>query len=523
MTYKEVEALYLSKKDQETLEALITFFEYHHNNQKVLYYIADCFCELKRYFEGLNFVLPKIDNKTFFHNRYSGIIRKLIKGILDSFYNKEKSEIIDIEKYGEYVNLLKELWMEYGEKIYLSTYGFECRKMNWQNEFLLLLHSIKDESIINDQYVNNAKIWCLYDLNIKNFNITRNTNESEIEYFFIEAEKIISNCSQEDINNYYNNPYGLTIVKAVKILNQRSHCNHKEIIKWLERLDVNKLPADDEKQYINSFGRECENASTREFYYYQLARAYEKAEEYEKCINICKKALLEDLNFHYKNKLWLKSRMLYCECQIANDKQIAINNYKKIVDKNDFWFMRHKLACVYFNNNMLQEALKYNCLAFDIEQEDKKLINIIYDLAYILETLKYDNEAKIFFLEYIKIRNKYSWDIPYDIEIKARLYNLDLKTSKKVNLHVLKNMCYDLLVSVNHFFEGRVKYFTKNNMSGFIKLKKGCEIFFNKHQVKFCNDIKIGDIVLFEIVENKKGNKAINIIKKEKNNGKHTY
>lgn len=59
MTYKEAKELYDTAKNDTALNALIEFFEYHNNNQNVLYYIADCYNELHRFSDGLKYVLPK--------------------------------------------------------------------------------------------------------------------------------------------------------------------------------------------------------------------------------------------------------------------------------------------------------------------------------------------------------------------------------------------------------------------------------------------------------------------------------
>lgn len=522
MTYKEAKELYDTAKNDTALNALIEFFEYHNNNQNVLYYIADCYNELHRFSDGLKYVLPKIDGCTFSYDRYAIIIRKLFKGHLSNLMDKDSNRPLNKDEYLQEVNKVKELWLKFNDEKALAIYGFECRKIGCQKEFLNLIETIEDQNVLSDSYVKNAQLWNMYDLYIKKFSINLETTKEDIDEFLEKSKFIVNNCSQEETDKYYTNPYGLTIVKVVKILNQRAYCNYKDIIKWISLLDVDKLPYNDENQFVTSFGRECESASTREFYYYQITRAYEKNREYEKCIEICDKALSEDIKFHYKNRLWIKARKLYCECQIADDKIKAINNYKKIVDKNDFWFMKHKLASIYFNNNMMQEALRYNSLALDLRQEDKKLINVIYDLIYIFEAENDYEKSKICLTEYIKIRNNYGWDIPFDIEAKAKLYNINSGIKGKINLKLLKNICFcdkkNSVLAPKHI--GTVKSFTSNGYSGFIETVDDGLIFFNKTEAKNVL-LSIGDIVEFELGKNVKGRTAIKIQLKEKKNGKY--
>lgn len=116
-------------------------------------------------------------------------------------------------------------------------------------------------------------MWCLYDVGIKGIKISEDISDDEIELFLKTAVAIVLNCSQLSQDQYFNNPYVLTVVKTVKMLNRRASVNYKLIIEWLKKLDVEQLPMDDVKTFITEFGREVESASTREFYYYQLARA----------------------------------------------------------------------------------------------------------------------------------------------------------------------------------------------------------------------------------------------------------
>lgn len=511
MTYKEVIELYDTAKDENALNALIEFFEYHNNNKNVLYYIADCFNELQRFSDGLNYVLSKVDNDIFPFERYSSIIKKLFKGLLITMTDKETNKPIDKQEYEQELYKIKQLWLEFKDVRFLSMYGFECRKIDNQQEYLKLLESIEDDNILSNNYIKSAQLWCYYDLYIKKFSVDKETTNEQICEFLKNAEFMTASCYQEELDKYYSNPYVLTVVKVVKILNQTSSSKFKEIIKWISLLDVDKLPPDDENLYTTSFGRECESASTREFYYYQITRAYEKVKEYEKCIEICNKALSEDIKFHYRNKLWIKARKLYCECQIAKDKGKAILNYKKVVDKSDFWFMKHKLASIYFTNNMMKEALIYNYLALDLKQEDKKLINVIYDLVYIFEALGEYSKLKMCLMEYIKIRNNNGWDLSLDIEAKAKLYSINCDLKGKINIDGIKKLC-----SCNKKLKGTVKSFTQNGFSGYIEMQNNNKlVFFNKSESKIAN-LKIGDNVEFELGKNKKGSIAIKIHLKEK-------
>lgn len=512
MKYSEAIQLYDNGDYEKALSALMEFFDYYKNNLKVLSLIVDCFLRLEKYDEALQYILPKIDGKIFTHGKVSNIVRMAIKASYDNADEQRKTELCD---------LLIELNTVSGNCIptYVSLYGQLCRKQKCAQDYLDYLSVIQDENVLQNKYVNDAKLWCLYDVGIKGIKISEGISEDEIELFLKAADSIVLNCSQLSQGQYFNNPYVLTVVKTVKMLNHRASVNYKLIIEWLKKLDVEQLPIDDVKTFTTEFGREVESASTREFYYYQLARAYEKVGEYQECINVCDRALGELQKFHYRNHLWLTARKLFCTCMVADNKKEAIENYKRVVEKHQFWYMYHKLSNIFWNNNQIKEALVYSCKAFDSSQEDKKLINVIDDLSYLFEANGDVQGAKIFAQSYVRIRNKYGWKIRYYARSRAELFGLDVENKDEIKLTKLKTYCdnyLDKILGIKQKGFGEIVCFTKNGFSGFIKQSNGQQIFFNKAQIKNRTEPKIGDRVEFDFSQNDKGDIATNIFIKEK-------
>ena len=505
MRYAEAKQIYDQKQYEDALIAFIEFFEYYKNNSRALYYIADCYFNLQKYDEALEYVVPYVDNQKICHNQMSGIICKIIKSSFE--INKEEHKL-------KLAELLLELWVKSDEKEiqYLSTYGVLSRKMGCAEKYINILDELENKNILQDEYSKNAKLWCLYDCYIKTFNISDATENHEIEGFIERANYIIDNCEQKELINYHVNPYVFTIIKVVKILNTRSSINYGDIICWLMKLDVKELPNDNEGSFIAKNEKEYQYASSREFYYYQLARAYEKTDKYTECINICDQALQDDIQFHYRNRLWLTARKLYCECIVAEDKEAAIREYKKMADKNNYWYMQHKLANIYFRNNQMKEALIYGCKALDITQEDKKLINVILDLSYFFEANNDISAAKVFLQNAIAIKRKYHWQVDWGLQCRLRQYGLDEIGTIRVN--DLKRICRRVLEvqPKEERYIGEIVKYTKNGYSGFIKQRQGENIFFNKSEIKSKMTLQIGSKVSYDISENKQGLVAKNII-----------
>jgi hypothetical protein len=197
LTYKEAKELYDTAKNDTALNALIEFFEYHNNNQNVLYYIADCYNELHRFSDGLKYVLPKIDGCTFSYDRYAIIIHKLFKGHLSNLIDKDSNRPLNKDEYLQEVNKVRELWLKFNDEKALAIYGFECRKIGCQQEFLNLIETIEDQNVLSDSYVKNALLWNMYDLYIKKFSINLETTKEDFDKFLGKAKFIVNNYSQE--------------------------------------------------------------------------------------------------------------------------------------------------------------------------------------------------------------------------------------------------------------------------------------------------------------------------------------
>lgn len=140
------------------------------------------------------------------------------------------------------------------------------------------------------------------------------------------------------------------------MLKDRSSVNYKKIIELLELLDPLKLPLDNVQTIKGPNDREMELASSREVYYQDLTKAYEKTRQFEKAYTLCDKALNENSKWHYRNDLWIKARKYYCLCLANVDFDINIEEYKKIVEEKKFWFMYHNLGNLMIAHSQIDEG-----------------------------------------------------------------------------------------------------------------------------------------------------------------------
>lgn len=362
-------------------------------------------------------------------------------------------------------------------KYHYNMYGWTLRKLDESQYFLQIISPLLEQEIFNVNDFLDLLVWCQYDVYIKKY-------KEDCDYDILEkADFILSNCQQLDLNNCIKNPFVLTIFKIVKVLKKRASINYKKIVELLEKIDPMELPLDDEFEYEDSNYNKRETSSKREFYYQNISSAYEKTMQYEKCIEICEKALEEDMKLHFRNKLWFTARLHYCKCKISTDFGKDINEYKKIIEKHRFWYMYHKLSALYWSKNDIDNALYYSCLSFDIIDEMKKKVNVMSDIGDLLIAKGDESNAVKFFQCALYYRTINGWGISRELEYQKILNNIDV--TKKPNLLELKKISLIKAISLNdNLNAGIMKQTDKNKKYGFIlSLNLNMDIYYKKEYI----------------------------------------
>lgn len=382
-------------------------------------------------------------------------------------------------------------------RYHYNMYGWTLRKLGESQYFLQIISPLLEQKIFNISDFIDLLAWCQYDVYIKNYN-------EDCDYDILEkAGFILDNCKQLDLNNCIKNPLVLTIFKIIKVLKKKSSINYKKIVELLEKIDPMELPLDDEFEYEDNNHKKRETSSKREFYYQNISSAYEKTMQYEKCIEICEKALEEDIKFHFRNKLWFTARLYYCKCRISTNFEKDIDEYKKIVEKNRFWYMYHKLSALYWSKNDIEKALYYSCLAFDIIDEMKKKVNVMSDIGDLLIAKGDESNAVKFFHCALYYRTINGWGISRELEYQRILNDIDI--TKKPNLIELKKISLIKAISLNnHLNVGIMKQTDKNKKYGFISsLNLNRDIYFKKeHILNNKNYLPENTFVTFDVYDN---------------------
>ncbi len=420
------------------------------------------------------------------------------------------------ENYTIAKQILKILWDNSSkDDVYLLyEYGKVLRKVKEGNTFIEICRELtKNDHILSNKWIKSILCWCLYDCCIKNYTIKDNDSFDE---FIKRAVYIKDNCIQEEINQNFINPYILTIKKVVKIFNERASKNFKEIIKWLSYLNPDKL-SEEVFTFKDETGKERELASPKEFYYQHLAKALEKTIDYEACIRTCEKALNVINKFHYRNETWIKARMYYSRCMVEEDIENAIDDYKKLAYKENFWFMYHKLSQICFRYNRIQDALLYASKAYSNRFEYEKMVNLLIDTAFLWQATGNDINAKLFFQGSAYYRKQHGWHFSEELEYAVNIYKLDV--DKKPDIRKIQNVSNDYIESVEgkkDCFKGKIINILHHGGAGFIKPDHGnTNIYFNMKDVKGKITLINNDIVEYELLNGKNGRcRAVKIVKR---------
>ena len=389
----------------------------------------------------------------------------------------------------------------------LNAYGHALRKNGQSLEFIRIYTQIDKKSYLRkNPYVLSALCWCVYEGHIKEY------DPKEIDKFddFIKrALYIVKNCEQKPAEQEHFNPYVLTVKKVVKSYNDKSSTRNskrsqEEIIKWLNLLNPEILS---EKCLISNIdGEEYEQASSKEFYYQNIIKAYEKIGNYNECITLGEKALSVIKKFHYRNKTWIKARILYCKCMISEDIETDIEKYKQMAEKERYWFMWYKLANICYSFGKMEESLFSNSEALHQEYKYENMVNLFYNLGLCWKAIGNEENAKVYWQASAYYRTLKGWNISEELQYYIIAYKLDV--SVKPNKYNLQKIAKQYIDENDASYEyGVIDNILPHGGSGFITPdSKEDNIYFSmKNVVRNKNDIKKDTKVKYKVVQKEDG------------------
>lgn len=412
--------------------------------------------------------------------------------------------------------LYQKIWNEFkiNDPYTMFKYGNILRNIKKSKEFIELYVKYDFSNITDKQknFIDRIFSWCLYDIYIKPYD-KNNRDQGKYENFISNAHRILE-IQNSNNHKYYESAFVKTCVKVANVIVHKTAIpNYKEIIWWMEQLNVSEL-SNNPYSFVDKENKKREIASDREIYYQYLSKCYEKMNDYDKCLEICEQALKDVGRFHYRNHIWIKERKLYCSCFIEENYDQAIENYKLFAEKQQKCYMFCKLSNLYYSRTKIKESLVYGCKALLLEYDIPKIINLLEDLAYYWREYGKSENAHKFFYACFYYRMKRRWKISQELCYEIKQYNFSLTT--EIDFKELIKIAEDFVNanSLTKIRHGIITMIDKSKQFGFIKIndKTKDKIYFNFKNVLDKNVLYKNSNVVFEIItNNRKLNEAINL------------
>lgn len=350
----------------------------------------------------------------------------------------------------------------------LSKIGVEIRNVDkvnenfiYSNKYIDHLMELGIENFTSNKFIMSPFTWCVYQVKIKPYEYNENTYSNFIEW----ANLVINNCSQQPLEKTYATPFVVTVLKVIKIFREKSAISYYQLLDWVNKLNPKEL-SEEPYSFTDFKGKEREIASPKEVYYQTKTKCLEKLKKYEECSNCCEFALNDFKKWHYRNDLWITARMWYCRCMTSLSDD-SINKYKAIAEKENFWYMYHKIGNIYLSAGDTDNALYYFNKALVSDTIDsEKMINLFFDLGLIWENNKRYDIAKMFYQACYYYRLQNLWTISEELKFAQLEYDFDINSSP--SLKILQKFSVDFIVKHDKLLQGRITKIDFDKKFGFI-------------------------------------------------------
>lgn len=259
--------------------------------------------------------------------------------------------------------------------------------------------------------------------------------------------------------------------------------DYYNLSEWLDRLNPDILSTKPFKDF----------PSKREKYYSYASKAYLELGDYEKSIEISKKALESLSNFKNKSDIWFKWRIAKANIQLCKYQE-ALKYLEELYKYKKDWFVQKEIAECYFMNGDLEKSLKYAVDgALNFGDIDKKL-NLYTLLEDILDSMDLKEKAiKHAYLVY-SIRLKNQWTIDDELVEKIEKANFDLDNNDYFKIEKdLRHFWQSLKFKNQQKNHGTVTKILPHGKAGFIKSDDGNSYYFslNQYKVKEAKLVKV--------------------------------
>ncbi len=315
--------------------------------------------------------------------------------------------------------------------------------------------------------------WALYQLHVKN-------PEDETDLF--EAVDMITELVAQEDHSKKDGvcAYTLSMMKLLDYLYKKN--DYEDLLIWADRLNPDLLSTKTSK-FTTSDGREVTIASNKEKYYNWTSKSYQEVEDFDKCLEVSKKALEELTSFTNNGDIWFKWRIARSLRELG-DYDEAIEYLKEIYKTKKDWFIQWELAENYFFEGKNEKSLECAVSAALSQGDSDKKIKLYSLLEDLLEDDEPEMALKHSYLIYsIRLHNE--WGIDDELEEKIESAGLDTENTEYWKIEKeLKAFWKDLKFKHQQPNYGVISRIFPHGKNGFIKRDDGESFFFNRFEFK---------------------------------------
>lgn len=314
---------------------------------------------------------------------------------------------------------------------------------------------------------NNTYAWAIYHTEISNDTVQDESRFTKAAY------AIVKLCRPDDLYS----PFVRTVLAAAKHFERKG--DSRLVIQWLTRID-DKFLSDDTFTITDPTGKRRELASDREQYYATLSKALLEIEDYQACIDLCQKALVEVRTLHYDNDVWFKWRIAVALHGLGRTTE-AIAMAEDLLKKRREWFIQHKLAEMLADIGQKERALKYAAeAALGFGDLDKKL-KLFQFMADLLAQMDRPDDAKDHLALVYRIRKEQGWKVKEELYRQLQAFSVaetDIPTSKNLAKRLRARWQAIKFEGKTHY-TGKITKLLPSGKAGFVAVADGGSYYFN--------------------------------------------
>lgn len=337
-----------------------------------------------------------------------------------------------------------------------------------------------------EKYCKFNYLWCIFHEKIWCDGAFEGSKEKETKKYI---KYILDNQANKDP------VYQFTVMRVLKNFKKKQNFEAAKINTWLDKLDPALLS--DKSSSAERNGKMESYPSNKEDWYAYKTKALEKMECYEECMRVSHEALSCLTEFHYGNEIWFKRRIAISKSKLG-DLEGALEILKELLRVKQDWFIYQDISEIYREMGDLKAALSYSVDSMMKAGDDDKKVNVLWDMAGILEQMEQPNDSLAFKDYSVKLRIENGWKLSREIDTyyRTRQEHIDGTSLQAIRRSVIST-CERYKWDEKPVELGVIHRILGNGKSGFIKSDSASYYFkFNEFKGRR-SDIKEGLRVQF--------------------------